>query len=627
MGEVYEVRDLLLHATVAMKTVHEHADVSIVERLRREVQLARSVTHPNVCRVFDLHEATGPDGSPLVFITMEFLDGKTLSERIRSRPLTAAEALPLLEQMANGLAAIHRQGLVHRDFKPGNVILVADRTAVRAVVTDFGIARLTSRGAETGWAATAEGAVIGSPAYMAPEQRRGGETTPATDVHALALVACEMVSGEVPENGVLQGVPARWQAPLKRGLHPDPGQRPSDPRVLVKQLGTASRSVLPRRAGGALLLLLAAFVGLAAWRIRTSSQAQTLDRRSIAVLPLANLGTSAEDAYFGRGLAEDILTQLSRIRGLHVIYSPRDPKDGAVGLRDAQKLGVRTVLEGSVRRAGNRVRITAQLVDAANSEQLWAETYDRDVQNVLDVQTDVASKVAAALALRLSEDEKRLLQRGGTTNPEAYDAYLRGLARAQSAWEPQAALGALSDFERAVRLDPGFASAHARLGLAYLELGLWADADTPGWLPRAKVELDRAMALEPGLALLHLAQSQLLGSRQGGLEHGRGTPGDAARRGARSGRESSAPEQTSGSPRTGTGNPGSRTRLPPGPEQSASSGASRGRTESHGALERVRRARLGAPDWERLGRPPRLASTRSGRRGSRPPGPMTSSFH
>ena len=144
MGEVYEVRDLRLHARVAVKTVREPDDPGLIERLRREVQLARAVTHPNVCRVFDLHEGTGPDGAPLLFVTMEFLDGETLAGRIESGPLPPAEALPLLAQMAEGLAAIHAQGLVHRDFKPGDVMLVPEHGTLRAVVADFGIARSRS---------------------------------------------------------------------------------------------------------------------------------------------------------------------------------------------------------------------------------------------------------------------------------------------------------------------------------------------------------------------------------------------------------------------------------------------------------------------------------------------------
>ncbi|HMK71700.1 MAG TPA: serine/threonine-protein kinase, partial [Myxococcaceae bacterium] len=201
MGEVYEARDLRLHINIALKTVRASSagNPELLDRLRREVQLARAVTHPNVCRLFDLHEGSGPDG-PVAFVTMEFLDGQTLAERLEAGPLPPREAIPLLEQMAEGLAAIHAKGLVHRDFKPGNVMLVSDEGKPRAVVTDFGIARAArDSGAHgTGWMGTEEGAVIGSPAYMSPEQRQGSEVNSRSDIHALALVACEVVSGKLP---------------------------------------------------------------------------------------------------------------------------------------------------------------------------------------------------------------------------------------------------------------------------------------------------------------------------------------------------------------------------------------------------------------------------------------------
>src|SRR5215472_17278957 len=291
MGEVYEVLDLRLHARVAMKTVREPDDAGLIERLRREVKLARAVTHPNVCRLFDLHEGAEPDAAPLVFITMQFLDGDTLSARINSGPLPPGEALPLLAQMAEGLAAIHAQGLVDRDFKPGNVMLVPEHGTLRAVVTDFGIARAVSGTPETGWEPTAEGAVIGSPAYMAPEQRRGQESTPRTDVHALALVACEMVTGRLPDDaGALGGVPARWQAPLRRALDVEPERRPSDPRELVAFLTSGPRWRSRRWVALLLALVVVGGSGLLARRLAMRHMESAADRRSIAVLSLDNLG-------------------------------------------------------------------------------------------------------------------------------------------------------------------------------------------------------------------------------------------------------------------------------------------------------------------------------------------------
>jgi TolB-like protein len=530
MGEVYEVRDLRLHARVAVKTVREPDDPGLIERLRREVQLARAVTHPNVCRVFDLHEGTGPDGAPLLFVTMEFLDGETLAGRIESGPLAPGEALPLLAQMAEGLAAIHAQGLVHRDFKPGNVMLVPEHGTPRAVVTDFGIAHSTPGSLETGWEATAEGAVIGSPAYMAPEQRRGQETTPRTDVHALALVACEMVTGRLPgQGGGLEGVPAQWRAPLRRALEVEPARRPTDPRELVGFLSSGPRWQSRRWMALLLALVLLGGSGLFARRLAMRHAGSAAERRSIAVLSLDNLGGAQEDDYFGEGLAEDILTQLTKVRGLHVIprASTAPFRGTKTPLREiAEKLGVQTVLGGSVRRAGGRVRITTQLVDAASEEQLWAETYDRDARNVLDVQSDVASKVAAALAVRLTQAERATLRRGATTDPQAYDAYLRGLSKVERVWAferadtlqnaRETAEASAADFARAVALDPNYATAHARLGSAYLDLGLYLDADNPAWLPKARGELDRALELEPELALPHLARARVLFSQHGG---------------------------------------------------------------------------------------------------------------
>jgi TolB-like protein len=520
MGEVYEVLDLRLHARVALKTVREPDDAGLIERLRREVKLARAVTHPNVCRVFDLHEGAGPDAAPLVFVTMEFLDGETLSARIESGPVAPVEALPLLAQMAEGLAAIHAQGLVHRDFKPGNVMLVPEHGTLRAVVTDFGIARVASGPPETGWEATAEGAVIGSPAYMAPEQRRGQETTARTDVHALALVACEMVTGRLPgAGGGLDGVPARWQVPLRRALEAEPERRPADPRELVAALESGPGWRGRRWLALVLALVVLGGAGLLARRLGMRQVGSAAERRSIAVLSLENLGGAQEDDYFGEGLAEDILTQLTRVRGLHVIprASTAPFKGTKTPLREiAEKLGAQTLLGGSVRRADGRVRITAQLVDAATEEQLWAETYDRDARNVLDVQSDVASKVAAALAVRLTHAEQAKLRRGKTTNAEAYDAYLRGLSKGETEWTLESVKASAADFERAVALDPTYASAHARLGSDYLDLALYFDASNPAWLPKARGELDRALELEPELALPHLARARLLFSQHGG---------------------------------------------------------------------------------------------------------------
>ncbi|HET6981411.1 MAG TPA: protein kinase, partial [Myxococcaceae bacterium] len=521
MGDVYEARDLRLHATVALKTVRSSATAdgaALLERLRREVQLARAVTHPNVCRVFDLHEGPGPEGRPVAFVTMEFLDGETLAERLhRDGRLAPAEGLALLRQMAEGLAAIHARGLVHRDVKPGNVMLVGPEAGRRVVVTDLGIARAVGAGDDaSGWEGTEAGAVVGSPAYMPPEQRRGAEVTARTDVHALAQVAAEMVGGQ---DGVA-GAPRAWRSALRQAMDPDPARRPADPRVLVASLGAPVLGrPLPRAAiVGALVLLVGAVVAFVLGRRPSSGN---VDRRAIAVLPLVNLGGNTDDEYFADGLAEDISTQLTQVRALRVSSraATRAFKGSARPSREVgQELGVGTLLEGTVRRAGNRMRISAQLVDARTDQQLWAETYDRDVRDVLDVQRDVASKVVEALALKLTDVQDARVRRGATSNPEAYDFYLRGIAKQDEFFLGDSLRGSVQDFERAVAIDPGYALGHAQLGLQLLRQAVFIDPDQPGLIARGRAEVARALALEPELAVPHLALGVLLFSEPGGWD-------------------------------------------------------------------------------------------------------------
>ncbi len=237
------------------------------------------------------------------------------------------------------------------------------------------------------------------------------------------------------------------------------------------------------------------------------------------MLPLANLGGSPDDDYFGDGLAEDINTQLTKVRALHVVSraSTRPLKGTARPVREiAQELGVGTLLEGTIRRAGGRIRITAQLVDARTDHQLWAETYDRDIRDVLDVQTDVASKVAEALALQLTAADGARLHRGATSSPEAYDSYLRGIAKADEVFNDKMMRGAMADFERAVAIDPGYALAHAQLGMEYILYGLYIDPSQHSWVEKGRAEVARALELEPELAVPHLAMGRLLFSRQGG---------------------------------------------------------------------------------------------------------------
>jgi len=512
MGEVYEARDLRLHVTVALKAVRASTGdgAGLLERLRREVQLARAVTHPHVCRLFDFHEGEGPDGRPLAFITMEFLDGPTLAERLRSGPLPPKAALVLLQQMAEGLAAIHTKELVHRDFKPGNVMLVQERQRTRAVVTDFGIARpFRPDEADTGWSGTELGALVGSPAYMAPEQRAGGEVTARTDIYALGLVTHEMVTGRLPDGGALGRIPRGWGGPLRRALDHDPTRRYADPLQLVPQLERATRRLITLGAIGLMVGILLSAVAIARRYWSTPIERALTDPHSIAVLPLTSLEGSPEEGYFSAGLTEDILIQLTKVRGLHVLSNSSTAayKGTLKPLRQiGAELGVATILVGSVRRDGARMRIAAELVDARSDEHLWAEMYDLEAKDVLAVQRDVAGKVAAALALQLAAPDGMRRTRGATSSPSAYDAYLRGVSIAsQRTDDPKVNLRAIAEFQRAVTLDPDFALAHAWLATVYTRQAMFLEQGKlrlqEEWANKAGAERERALALEPALLL------------------------------------------------------------------------------------------------------------------------------
>ena len=511
MGEVFEARDLSLSIPVALKIIGPEwiGNPGALERLRREVVLARRVTHPNVCRIFEFFDLAPGGGG---FLTMELLAGETLAERLRRNgAMGPDEALALLRDVANGLEAIHASGIVHRDLKPSNVMLVplADG-GERGVVTDFGIAlagedqRLTSTGA-----------VVGTPLAMPPEQRAGKPVTPRSDVFALALLAREMVTADAARPGPARPVPGPWRAPLERSLSIDPQLRHSTPGALVDALSGRRRRW--RRWAIALSALLALVAG--GLVLRRPSQEPVPP--SVAVLPLANLSTDPGDAYLGDGLTEDLLTELAHVPALKVISrtSSMAYRNTAKPLRQiADELGVATVLEGSVRRSGGRVRISLQLIDARNDAQLWADTYDRDARDVLDLQTDVARRVAGALRVRLSGQPASQLGRGGTRVPEAYDAYLRGLVLSDR-WleEPSVLAAASSAFQDAVRLDPSYALAHAQLALMAVHRATDVeDENGPAALALAKAELDRAEQLDPEVALVHFVRALLLSSPQGG---------------------------------------------------------------------------------------------------------------
>ncbi|HZW89773.1 MAG TPA: serine/threonine-protein kinase, partial [Myxococcaceae bacterium] len=348
MGAVYEATDVILRSRVALKVLEGRitADPAAMERFRREVLLARRVSHPNVCRVYELYEATTASGTPVSFLTMEFLDGETLATRLsREGRFTSSQALPLVQQMCEGLAAAHAEGVIHRDFKSSNVMLVprAGESATgstRVVITDFGVARALEerRGTE---ALTGGAGFLGTPEYMAPEQVTGGEISPATDVYALGVVLYQMVTGALPFTGdtpmaiavrridtapprpdlAAPGLDPRWSRAILRCLDRDPRHRfQRAPDVAAALISGQRRARWPVVLGALAILAVALVLGMRLGRAPTPAQPVAhAQQPSIAVLPFVDMSPGHDQEYFSDGVAQEILNALAQVPELRVV--------------------------------------------------------------------------------------------------------------------------------------------------------------------------------------------------------------------------------------------------------------------------------------------------------------------
>jgi TolB-like protein/Tfp pilus assembly protein PilF/tRNA A-37 threonylcarbamoyl transferase component Bud32 len=540
MGAVYEASDVLLRTRVALKVLQgriaENAET--MERFRREVLLARRVSHPNVCRVYELYQATTGDGVPIHFLTMEFLEGETLSARLtRSGRMTTTEALPLALQMCGGLAAAHAEGVIHRDFKSGNVMLVqrgpdSSRTSgegTRVAITDFGIARaLVQDGAVAASGLTGDAGIVGTPEYMAPEQVTGGEVSQATDVYALGIVLYEMVTGRLPFSAdtplatasrrlnepppkpevTVPGLDPRFSRTILRCLDRDPRRRFQSATDVASSLtARPSRKWWPVALGAGAVLILLLFAGASLLRQKAGPTAgatvETPDaaQPSIAVLPFVDMSPEHDQGYFSDGVAQEIINALAQVPGLHV--AARSSSFTFKGTNEdlravAQKLGVANVLEGSVRKAGSHLRVTAQLVNAQNGYQLWSHSFDSELADVFAVQDQIASAVVQALKMKFLPAAAPSTGARKTTNPEPYAHYLRGLQLENTA-SIAGYRAAINEYEKSLALDPDYAPAHAALSTAALLYGnsLSDEFETREWNRRATNEANRAVELDP----------------------------------------------------------------------------------------------------------------------------------
>jgi len=538
MGEVYEAFDLELRETIALKTIRSDlaADARYVETFKREVHRSRAITHPNVCRVYDLFHQRGELGD-IWFLTMELLRGETLTDRIRrDRQLSTAESLPLVKQMCAALAAAHEHGVVHRDFKSGNVLLVSgpDRSPMRAVVTDFGLARPM---ADSGTASTSLdvfGGAAGTPAYMAPEQVEGHPATAASDLYALGAVMYEMVAGTPPFTGdsplsvavrrltepptpLREHVPdvdPRWERAIMRCLERDPAARFSRADAVVDALEGAPTAVAA--SGGAArdgtaprirrAPLAATALAVVVILLFTVFHRPAVAVTSVAVVPFAGSDRDRETEYVTDGVTEGVidgLAQLSR-PALKVIafnsvmrYRGREVDARAVG----RELNVGAVVVGRVVSRSDTLSINAELVNAADQSRLWGNRFDTPLSGLPGVQKQIAEKIADTLHLGRGTHEKTGSGTRHTSNPDAYRLYLKG----RYFWNQYTEDGwrkAIESFNQALAIDPDYALAWAGLADTYYQLSSIVLAPAEA-IPRARAAATRALAADENVAEAH----------------------------------------------------------------------------------------------------------------------------
>jgi serine/threonine protein kinase len=541
MGVVYAAEDTRLRRRVALKLLPTFMAGSpqALRRFEREAQAASALNHPNICTVYEIDEAAG-----LHFIAIELLEGETVKERITRGAVEALEILAVGDEICDALEAAHSAGIVHRDIKPSNIFITRNGTAK---LLDFGVAKRVSSELASGTDEhpTASTGAVGTIAYMSPEQAGGQEVDNRSDLFSLGAVLYEMTTGKClfPSRDlaeVIQAIHGRNPVPIeqlnsktppeliriiKKALHKDLSkryQRAADMRHDLQSLRGRFRSRIGKRRAWlalasvitALALIVLASLGSAPvrrWMLGSSVPSAPAEIKSLAVLPLANLTGDPSQDYFVDGMTDALITNLTKLSSLRVISrtSSMHYKETRKALPEiGRELNVNAVVEGSVVRSQSRVRISAQLVDAATGQNLWTREYERDLTDVIQLQNELSAAVAQEVVGQLTSQEWSRLTPARATKPEVYEAYLKGRYFSNRPMEEGLKKG-VAYFQEAIRLDPDYAPAYAGLADAYSVLGFVGDDDDRP-MQLAIEAAKKSLSLDDSLAEAHASLGFIL---------------------------------------------------------------------------------------------------------------------
>ena len=506
MAKVFLAHDLKYERAVAVKVLRPDVGADVgAARFLREIQIAARLHHPHILPLYDSDQADG-----LLYYVMPYIEGETLRQRLlRERQLPVPESLQIAREVADALSYAHSCNVVHRDIKPANILLDSGH----ALVADFGVARAIGGGQ------TSSGHVIGTPAYMSPEQVDGSEYLDGrSDIYSLGAVLFEMLTGEPPFRGSTvtaiianrltspapsarafrELVPEAVDSAVKKAMANLPADRFTSATQFAEAIGTAATTAIAVGAAQAI------------------AQEVASGPKAVAVLPFENMSTDPENEYFSDGITDDIIAQLSKISALKVIsrtssmqYKKTTKKIATI----AEELGVGAILEGSVRKAGPRVRIVVHLVDPRSEKHLWGETFDRQLTDVFEVQSEVAQQITGALAVTLSPEEKQRVEKKATGDAEAYNLYLLGRFHANK-WSEENVQKGIQYFQEAIGKDPNYAVAYAGMSDAYELLSIGFGSKPPvEYLVQAKAMALKALEMDDTLAEAHtsLAYARWLG--------------------------------------------------------------------------------------------------------------------